>query len=203
MTTGQAQDKGQQRMGRDEINLCPIRRYEGPVHVVRSPEELTEALRLLERETLLGFDTETRPAYHKGQSYPPALLQLAGEQAVFLFQLKHLGLPPPLRSILAEPGIIKAGVALDHDLRELRKLAPFAPAGFTDLGRMAREAGLKNHGLRGLAAVLLGFRIGKANRTSNWSRDILDPGQIRYAATDAWVGRELYLRMVNRLKTEG
>lgn len=183
------------RMGREEINACPIHSYDGMIHLVRTPEELAAALRLLEEETLLGFDTETRPSYHKGQSFPPALLQLAGEQAVFLFQLKHLGLPTGLRKILAEPRIIKAGVALAHDLSELRKLAPFAPAGFVDLGRLAREMGLKNHGLRGLAALLLGFRIAKSTRTSNWARDTLDPGQIRYAATDAWVGRELYLQM--------
>jgi len=195
MKKREATAQHRERMGRDEINACPIRRYEGPVQVVRTQEELAEALGLLAGETLLGFDTETRPSYHKGQSFPPALLQLAGEKAVVLFQLRHLGLPPALREILADPLVIKAGVALDHDLRELRKLAPFAPAGFVDLGRLARETGLKNHGLRGLAALLLGFRIPKSTRTSNWARDVLDPGQIRYAATDAWVGRELYLKM--------
>lgn len=184
-----------QRMTKEEINTCPVRRWEGPVHVVRTPAELNHAVRALTGETILGFDTETRPAYHKGESYLPSLLQLAGEKEVFLFQLKPLGLPGALREILADPKVVKAGVALAYDLQELHHLAPFRPAGFVDLGNLAKKAEIKNHGLRGLAAVLLGFRIAKGAQTSNWARDVLAPTQIQYAATDAWVGRELYLKL--------
>ena len=183
------------RMTKEEINACPIRKWEGVVHVVRTPEELSQAVRALAEETILGFDTETRPAYHKGESYLPSLLQLAGEKAVYLFQLKQLGLPGPLRKILADPEVVKAGVSLAYDLQELRHLAHFRPAGFVDLGNLAKKAEIKNHGLRGLAAVLLGFRIAKGAQTSNWARDVLAPAQIQYAATDAWVGRELYLKL--------
>lgn len=182
-------------MTREEINECPIRRWEGTVHVIRTREELGPAVQALMKETILGFDTETRPAYHKGESYLPSLLQLAGEKEVYLFQLNHLGLSGPLRTILADSKIVKAGVALAYDLRELHKLAQFKPSGFVDLGGVAKEAEIKNHGLRGLAAVLLGFRIPKGAQTSNWARDVLTPTQIQYAATDAWVGRELYLKL--------
>ena len=184
-----------QRMTKEEINACPIRRWEGVVRVVRTNEELRQAIQALATETILGFDTETRPAYHKGESYLPSLLQLAGEKEVYLFQLRHLGLPAPLREILADPKVVKAGVALAYDLQELHKLSRFKPAGFVDLGTLAKKAEIKNHGLRGLAAVLLGFRIAKGAQTSNWARDILAPAQIQYAATDAWVGRELYLKL--------
>jgi len=183
------------RMTKEEINACPMRRWEGPVHVVRTAEELGRAVRALAGETILGFDTETRPAYHKGESYLPSLLQLAGEKEVYLFQLKLLGLPGLLREILADPKVVKAGVSLAYDLQELHHLAPFKPAGFVDLGTLAKKAEIKNHGLRGLAAVLLGFRIAKGAQTSNWARDVLAPAQVQYAATDAWVGRELYLKL--------
>jgi ribonuclease D len=183
------------RLQKDEINQYPIRRYEGKVHLIRSVTELDKAVRTLEKESLLGFDTETRPAYQKGESYPPALLQLAGSSEVFLFQLKFTGLPRPLLSILANPDIIKAGVSLNYDIKELRGQAQFEPAGFVDIGNLAKRIGIQNHGLRGLAAVLLGFRISKSAKTTNWDRDDLMPAQIQYAATDAWVGRELYLEM--------
>lgn len=182
-------------MTKNEINECPINNYNGPVHVVRSKEELAGAVEQLEKETILGFDTETRPAYTKGQSYPPSLLQLAGENGVYIFQLNHLRFPTPLRKILADKDIVKAGVALDYDISELNKLARFTPAGFIDLGKVAKGADIKNHGLRGLSAVLLGFRISKSAQKSNWAKDRLTPAQIKYAATDAWVGRELYLRL--------
>jgi ribonuclease D len=181
------------RMSKDEINGCPIKRWAGPISVVRNRDQLTAAMRKLAGHTLLGFDTETRPAYKKGESYLPSLLQLAGDNEVFIFQLKHLGLAKPLREILSDSAIIKAGVSLDFDIRELKKLSPFKAAGFRDLGDLARKAGIMNHGLRGLAAVFLGVRISKGAQTSNWAKDVLTPQQIQYAATDAWVGRRLYL----------
>lgn len=181
------------RMSKDEINTCPIKHWTGPTSVVRSKDDLTAAMDKLAGHTLLGFDTETRPAYTKGESYLPSLLQLASDKEVFIFQLQHLGLAKPLREILADSAIIKAGVSLDYDIRELKKLSPFKAAGFRDLGELARKAGVKNHGLRGLAAVFLGIRISKGAQTSNWAKDVLAPHQIQYAATDAWIGRRLYL----------
>ena len=181
------------RMSKDEINGCPIKRWNGRTSVVRNKDELAAAMRRLAGHALLGFDTETRPAYTKGESYLPSILQLASDNEVFIFQLKHLGLPKPLRNILADPAVIKAGVSLDYDIRELEKLSPFKAAGFRDLGELAKKVGIKNHGLRGLAAVFLGIRISKGAQTSNWSKDDLTRQQIQYAATDAWVGRKLYL----------
>ena len=168
-------------------------RWTGHISVVSNSGGLSAAMRRLAGQTLLGFDTETRASFKKGESYLPSLLQLAGDDEVFIFQLKHLGLAPPLRGVLADPAIIKAGVSLDFDIRELKKLARFKAAGFVDLGNAARKAGIKNHGLRGLAAVFLGIRISKKLQTSNWARDVLTTQQIHYAATDAWIGRSLYL----------
>ncbi len=183
------------RMSKDEINAYPVKRWTGRISVVRNRAGLSAAMDRLGGQSLLGFDTETRPAYRKGESYLPSLLQLACDDEVFIFQLKHLGLAGPLRTILSDPAIIKAGVSLDYDILELKKLAPFKAAGFMGLGKLARKAGIKNHGLRGLAAVLLGIRIAKGAQTSNWSKDVLTPQQILYAATDAWVGRRLYLAL--------
>ena len=182
-------------MNREEINALPIAGWNGPVHVVRTPEELAEAMVRLDSQNLLGFDTETRPAHTKGEHYLPSLLQLAAESEVFLFQLKQLGLAGPLRRILSDPEVSKVGVGLAHDLHELQKMHSFQPAGFVDLGSMARKAGIRNLGLRGLAAVLLGVRITKGAKVSNWARTELSAQQIRYAATDAWVGRFLFLAL--------
>lgn len=182
-------------MTKDEINQCPIQKYDGPVHIIRSEDELQKAVHQLKKEQILGFDTETRPAFRKGESYSPALIQLAGENQVFIFQIKHLGLPSPLMEILSNPDIIKAGVSINYDIAELRKVTEFEPAGFCDLGDIAKEIGIQNHGLRGLTAVLLGFRISKGASTSNWENNNLNTAQIIYAATDAWAGRELYLKL--------
>lgn len=181
-------------MDREEINSLPIWSYQGRMTLVRTPAELAAHLPELGQEKILGFDTETKPNFQKGQNHPPALLQLAGERAVWIFQLTRLGLPEGLSAILADPEIIKTGVAVDFDLQQLQRLGRFQPEGFAELATVAKESGIKNHGLRGLAAVMLGCRIAKGAQRSNWGADTLSEKQLRYAATDAWVGREIYLR---------
>ena len=180
---------------KEEINDLPIERYGGPVHIIRTQEELGAAMEALAEETVLGFDTESRPAFRKGKYYPPALVQLAATDAVYIIQLTWLPLGNTLASLLADPSILKVGVAIHDDLKELQKLHEFIPAGINDLGDTARRLGLETHGLRSLAANLLGVRISKAARCSNWAGKKLHHQQIVYAATDAWIGRELYFKL--------
>jgi len=180
---------------KDEINRLPMRQYEGPIHLIRTPDGAEQAAAILKSETLLGFDTETRPSFRVGESYLPSLLQLATGKEVFLFQIKRTGLTRGLCDVLSSPDIIKTGVSIRSDVGELRKLAGFEPAGFVELAEHAKKAHIKNLGLRGLAALLLGFRISKREQTSNWAKNDLTESQLRYAATDAWLGREIYLHM--------
>jgi len=142
------------RISKEEINLLPIGRWEGPTHLVRTSEEVRAATTRLSLTRLLGFDTETRPAFRKGQKFPPSLLQLATNEEVFLFQVQHTGLPESLLAILGNPAIVKTGVSLDFDLLSLQEVQHFQPRGFVDLAAIARRRGIKNHGLRGLAAVV-------------------------------------------------
>ena len=183
-------------ISREDINKLPLRRYSGAVHVVDNASDVGSVLRRLKGETLLGFDTETRPAFTKGRSNPPALVQLAASDVVYLFQLKRTKLPKGLRRIFSDPGILKVGVGLDYDLRKLKELAEFEPAGLVELGAITDNLGIQNNGLRGLTAILLGFRISKRARLSNWNNDRLSQAQITYAATDAWVSREMYVRLL-------
>lgn len=185
------------RLGKEEINLLPLGRWQGVTRLVRTAEEVRAAVACLSRESLLGFDTETRPAFRKGQKFSPSLLQLATGTEVFLFQLHHTGLPETFLAILTNPAIVKVGVALSFDLLKLQELQPFQPEGFVDLAVIARRSGINNHGLRGLAAAVCGVRISKSARTTNWANNDLTAQQIQYAATDAWIGREIYQRLVS------
>ena len=201
--TGITGDAAQsKKISKEAINDLPLARWQGSVRVITTAEEARLAAQQCQSEHLLGFDTETRPAFRKGQKFMPSLLQLATSETVLLFQVQACGLVPPLLEILADGAIIKAGVAPSFDLHSLQELAPFSPAGFIDLSTMARQRAIKNHGLRGLAALVCGVRISKSARTSNWANPQLSPQQIQYAATDAWISREIYLALQARPQTQ-
>ena len=181
-------------ISREEINELPIRRYEGEVHLVSSAPDLERAMADIRAERVLGFDTETRPAFRKGEHHLPCLVQVATARAVHLFPLQRMDFSAPVAELLASREIVKVGVSLAHDLRELKLVFPFEEASMLDAGATVQRHGLEQTGLRNLAALFLGFRIPKGNRTSNWAARHLSPAQLTYAATDAWVCRELFLR---------
>lgn len=183
-------------VSKEEINVLPIVTYNGNIQIVQTESELRDALELLKNETILGFDTEARPSFKKGKSYPTSLVQLASSQHVILIRLSKIPFGELLGNILSCAKIIKVGVAIHEDIRLLQKLHFFEPRGVIDLAEMARRLQLKAQGLRTLAANLLGFRISKAVQCSNWEKKELSSQQVLYAATDAWVGRELYLKLL-------
>jgi len=182
---------------KEEINQKPPLEYCGPVQLIRDAQQVPAALEALQEETLLGFDTETRPAFRKGESYRPSLLQLGGADRVWIFQLRLLGDLRPLFALLEDKHLLKAGVAIARDVQELRDLTPFKPGGFEDVGHMAEKRGFQNTGLRPLAALLLNGRISKSSQVSNWAAAELSDKQITYAATDAWVSRHLYQALLD------
>ena len=181
-------------ISREDLANLPIRRYEGEVCLVDTPRDLDRAVTDIQPEAVVGFDTETRPAFRKGEVYLPCLAQVATARAVYLFQLREPAVFAALAGLLVEPRIVKAGVAMADDLRPLRLLFPFKEQSVLDLGIVARRCGYKQTGVRNLAGIFLGFRIPKGARTSNWAAAKLSAAQITYAATDAWACRELFLR---------
>jgi ribonuclease D len=181
-------------VSRDEVNELPIRRYEGPVVLIETAPALEAAMMDLRAERVAGFDTETRPAFRVGVSYAPALAQLATARSVYLFPLQRLDFEPEIAELMASPRLVKAGVSVKDDLRQLQKLFSFEMKSIVDLGDVARRHGLKQSGVRNLAGLFLGYRVPKGSKTSNWAAPRLSAQQITYAATDAWVCRELYLK---------
>ena len=181
-------------IAKEELAALPIGRYDGDVNLITTATELERAMEDIRAEGVTGFDTETRPAFRKGESYLPCLIQIATARGVHLFQLPRLDFSAAAAELLGSPAIVKTGIGLKYDLGQLKRLFPFDEAAVLDLGTVAKRHGLEQSGVRNLAGIFLGFRIPKSAGTSNWAAPRLSAQQIGYAATDAWACRELYLR---------
>lgn len=186
----------------DEIAALELASFPGEIVVVDEPGPvMDQAVRYLKKQTVLGFDTETRPTFSPEQhSGGTALLQLSGGGKAYLFRLKKCGLPRALASVLASPKVIKVGAATLDDVRGLQKITPFNPKGFVDLQNIVWEYGIRDKSVKKMTAIILGVKISKAQQLSNWEADKLSEGQQRYAATDAWVCREMYLKLLGSEK---
>ena len=180
------------KLSKDQINEMPLIKYEGEIHVLSYKDSIQKAVDYLSTQKVIGFDTETRPTFTKGSLNAPSIMQLAGDDSVFIFQLDGGRIFEKLSPILSDKKITKCGVSVDRDLIELMYINPFDPCSFIDLGDVARVRGIPHHGLRGLAALLLKNRISKSSQTSDWSRRTLSEAQVVYAATDAWISLQLF-----------
>jgi ribonuclease D len=189
-------DSDKMSISNEDMLLLPLRAYTGKVVLVQTAEELETVVKTLEKEQILGFDTETRPSFRRGEFYKVALVQLATPGAVYLIQIQKTGLSESFARILSNPDIIKAGVAIRDDIKGLQKFRHYNAQGFIDLSLVAREKGIGVESVKKLTALLLGFRISKSAQTSNWETPTLSEKQIEYAATDAWVCLEIYHKLL-------
>ena len=179
----------------DELKKLPLLQFEGEVTLIDDIPKFRQAIDEISRCRILGFDTETKPSFKKGRRYKVSLLQLADERHAWLFRLNMIGLPEELARLLEDEKITKVGVAIHDDIKALQSLAPFEPDGFLDLQTVVRDHGITQLGLKKLSALILGYRISKSQQTSNWEATALTGPQQIYAATDAWVCRQIYLAL--------
>jgi ribonuclease D len=180
----------------DELAELPLSSFEGVIHVIENPEQLKSALQYLTNQSVVGFDTETRPAFKKGQTFPVSLLQLSTSEQAFLFRINKIGLPKGIIKILTSSEILKIGVAIRDDIKILQRIVPFKPAGFIELQDLVKDYGIENFSLKKLSAIVLGIRISKAARLTNWDTQELSEQQLIYGATDAWVSCEIYKQLL-------
>ncbi len=179
----------------DELKKLPLLQFEGEVTLVDDIPKFRKAVEEISRCRILGFDTETKPSFKKGRRHKVSLLQLADDRQAWLFRLNIIGLPEELARLLADEHIIKVGVAIHDDIKALKSLEPFEPGGFLDLQNVVRDHGITQLGLKRLSALILGYRISKSQQVSNWEAPALTEPQQIYAATDAWVCRQIYLAL--------
>ncbi|MTI22186.1 3'-5' exonuclease domain-containing protein 2 [Fulvivirga sp. RKSG066] len=186
-------------ISREEINELPLDGYKGKIHLITKEDQLASVFKKISDHKIVGFDTESKPTFRKGEYNHVAMIQIAIPEEVFLIRINYTGITDEILRFLENEHITKIGVALRDDLKDLNKLRPAKHKGFVELNKMVTEIGIESNGLRKLTAIILGFRISKNAQVSNWEAEKLTQKQLQYAATDAWVCLEMY----NKLEQKG
>jgi ribonuclease D len=189
--------KYQENISAEEISERELSWFKGEIVLVENLRTFHEVFPRLLGEKLLGFDTETKPTFHKGRKNKVSLIQLSTGTLACLFRINKLGFPAELLNLLSDPGVMKAGVAVHDDIRFLTGLKKFNPSGFIDLQIFVKDYGIQSSGLKKLAAIILGFRISKRQQVTDWEAEQLTEAQVIYAATDAWVCHQIYQKLTN------
>lgn len=165
------------------------------ITVITSAAQAGAARAVLERADALGFDTESRPTFIRGQaSTGPHLVQLATDSHCYLYQVDHFSELGDLRALLESPHLVKAGFGLGDDLRRLAAKCGIACAGTVDLAHRLRTSGRNAVGVKTAVAELLGQQLQKSKKvtTTNWASRVLSERQILYAANDAHAALRVY-----------
>ncbi len=186
----------------DEIEKLPPGSFPGKIHIIEKPGlEYARAIAYLMTQKVIGFDTETRPVFSPGQPHNHvALLQLSGADKAFLFRVNRLGMRRLMCAVLSNPHIIKVGAAVHDDVRGLQYYGKFEAKSFVDLQKIVCEWGIRDKSVKKMAAIILGCRISKTQQLSNWEAKEFSDAQKMYAATDAWICREMYLKLLKSEK---
>lgn len=196
----------------DFIKKLPLGSWDGHTRVLNTFAEMKTAVDeiLATSEECLGFDIESQPNYRPKCFNPPALLQIATESTVYLFRLCNLHGDRKSNSrqphnenfsfllpLLTTPSIIKAGVGIQNDMKDMQSLLHFQAAGVCPLEDIVKDF-IRPHSLKALAAHFLQLQIPKSRSVtmSNWAaEESLSERQIQYAASDAWLGRAIWYAM--------
>lgn len=183
-------------ISKDLVHWMPLTGFDGEVFVIDRPEQLPDAIRYLNKQKLLGVDTESRPSFKRGVHYPTALVQIATEQRCYLFRLSKIGMPQELADLFANPKICKVGLAFKDDINGLRRLRNFTPRNCVDVQKIVGRYGILDLGLQKIFAICFGRKISKSQQLTNWENTVLTPEQARYASTDAWATLLIYKELL-------
>lgn len=177
---------------KEALSELPAAHFDGDIHLIDKTDDVPAAVEMLRASDIIGFDTETRPSFRKGQSNIVSLLQLSTRTACFLFRLNHIGMPDSIVDILQDPDLLKIGLSLHDDFHNLCKIREINPEGFVDLQNYVKNFRIADNSLSRIYGILFGQRISKGQRLTNWEADHLTPAQQCYAALDALACVRIY-----------
>ncbi|HHT61966.1 MAG: 3'-5' exonuclease domain-containing protein 2 [Paludibacteraceae bacterium] len=184
---------------KEAVNALPILTIQKKIQVINNCTEADRAVKELMQCEILGFDTETKPSFKKGERNKIALLQLATDDKCYLFRLNKIGACSSIKKILESDSVLKIGLSTQDDFHSLNKWMRTTPRNFIELQTYVKAFGISEMSLQKIYAIIFGKKISKTQQLSNWEAPSLTPAQQLYAATDAWACRSIYLELKNNL----
>ncbi|MBQ6079358.1 MAG: 3'-5' exonuclease domain-containing protein 2 [Muribaculaceae bacterium] len=166
--------------------------FPGHIHIVDAISQVKSAVNALRTAPVIGFDTETRPTFKRGDRHTVALLQLSTDDDAFLFRLNMTGIPAPLKELIEDDSIIKVGLSTTDDFNQLTRVCDIHPAGFVELQQLVKQFQISDMSLQKIYAILFEQKISKGQQLTNWEAQYLTEGQQSYAAIDAWACLKIY-----------
>ena len=174
------------------INQMPLVSFPGRIHIIDAVSQVKSAVAALKTVQCVGFDTETKPCFRRGERHNVALLQLSTDDDAFLFRLNKTGIPAPLKQFLESPDIIKVGLSTSDDFHQLTRISDIHPAGFVELQQLVKQYSITDMSLQKIYAIIFQQKISKGQQLTNWEAERLTESQQRYAAIDAWACLRIY-----------
>ena len=188
------------KISNEQTALLPAVEFRGEIRIVEHERDIAAACKTLAEQPVIAFCAESRPSFRPGVTFRVSLLQLSTPTVCYLFRLNKIPLAKPILQLLEDRRVLKIGADVAGDLRSLRQIRHFRDGGFVDLQGIAPEWGIGEKSLRKLSAIVLGRRVSKAQRLSNWEAATLTDKQQLYAATDAWVCTRIYEQLLRTPK---
>ncbi len=174
------------------IRQMPQVNFPGQIHIIDAISQVKSAITALRTSAVVGFDTETRPCFRRGDRHNAALLQLSTLDNAFLFRLNKTGIPDTLKDFLEDKDCIKIGLSTTDDFHQLTRISDIHPAGFVELQQLVKQYQIIDMGLQKIYAILFQMKISKGQQLTNWEAPQLTDAQQRYAAIDAWACLRIY-----------
>ena len=177
---------------KETINTMPRVTFPGRIHVINAISQVKSAVTALRTAGVVGFDTETRPCFKRGERHNAALIQLSTDTDAFLFRVNMTGIPDYLKDFLEDPNCIKVGLSTGDDFHQLSRLTDIHPDGFIELQQLVQEFEITDMSLQKIYAILFQQKISKSQQLTNWEAAELTEAQQSYAAIDAWACLRIY-----------
>lgn len=183
-------------ISKELIATLPVAVFSGRIIVIQTESEAQKAVSYLKKYKVLGFDSETRPSFKKGQTHKISLMQISTSDTCFLFRLNMIDIPNCLVELLSNSQIRKIGLSIKDDFSAIRKRISLEPEGFLELQTYVKNFGIEDNSLQKIYAILFAEKISKNQRLTNWDAETLSEAQRKYAALDAWACLRIYNKLI-------